>query len=59
MTFHHYLAKARQHDAEQAGDRARLAQSARQNRTADRHRTGPAAQPRLLARLILRRPRSS
>ena len=32
MTFHQYLAKARQRDAQQAGQRARLAQSARQNR---------------------------
>jgi hypothetical protein len=55
MTFHEYLAKARQHDAQQAGERDRLAQSARQNRTAHRHRTGPAAQARLLARLIVRR----
>jgi hypothetical protein len=56
MALHHYTAKARQYDAQQAGERARLAQSARQNRTAHRHRTGPAAQPRLLARLIFRRP---
>ena len=55
MPLHHYISKARQYDAQQAGDRARLAQSARQNRTAHRHRTGPAAQPRLLARLIFRR----
>ena len=32
MTFHQYLAKARQRDAQQAGQRARLARSARQNR---------------------------
>lgn len=56
MTLHHYIAKARQHDAQQAGERARLAHSARQNRTPHRDRTGPAAQPRLLARLIFRRP---
>jgi hypothetical protein len=55
MTLHHYIAKARQYDAQQAGERYRLAHSARQNRTAHRHRTGSAAQPRLLARLIFRR----
>jgi hypothetical protein len=32
MTFHQNLAKARQRDAQQAGQRARLAQGARQNR---------------------------
>ena len=32
MTFHQYLAKARQRDAQQAGQRARLAQGDRQNR---------------------------
>lgn len=39
MTFHQYLTKARQHDA-RPGERARLAQSARQNRAvrAERHR---------------------
>jgi len=56
MTLHHYISKARQYDAQQAGERARLVHSARQNRTEHRHRTGPAAQPRLLARLIFRRP---
>jgi hypothetical protein len=55
MTFHEYLAKARQHDAQQAGERDRLLQTARQTRTARRHRNGPAALARRLARLILRR----
>jgi hypothetical protein len=43
MTFHEYLAKARQHDAQRAGERDRLLQEVRQARTALRHRTGPAA----------------
>jgi hypothetical protein len=55
MTFHEYLAKARQHDAQRAGERDRLLQQARQARTARRYRTGPAARARRLARLILRR----
>ena len=55
MTFHQYLAKARQHDAQQAGEHDRLVQTARQNRTAHRHHTGPAAQARLLARLLFHR----
>jgi hypothetical protein len=55
MTFHEYLAKARQHDAQQAGERDRLLQKARQARTARPHRTGPADRARRLARLIFRR----
>jgi hypothetical protein len=55
MTFHEYLAKARQHDAQQAGERDRLLATARQARTARRHRTSPAARARRLARLIFRR----
>jgi hypothetical protein len=55
MTFHEYLAKARQHDAQQAGDRDRLVQTARQNRTAHRHRTSPATRARVLARLLFHR----
>ena len=56
MTLHYYTSKARQYDAQQAGERARLAHSARRNRAAHHDRTGPAVPPRLLARLILRRP---
>jgi hypothetical protein len=52
MTFHEYLAKARQQDAHRAGERDRLL---RQARTGRRHRKGPAACARRLARLILRR----
>jgi hypothetical protein len=55
MILHEYLAKARQHDAQRAGDRDRLIQKARQGRTARRHRAGPAARARRLARLIFRR----
>jgi hypothetical protein len=58
MTFHEYLAKARQHDAQRAGELDRLRQEARQARTVLRHRTGPVARARCLARLIrfCRRP---
>jgi hypothetical protein len=55
MTFHEYLAKARQHDTQRAAERDRLIQRARQNRAARRHRTSPAARARRLARLIFRR----
>jgi hypothetical protein len=55
MTFHEYLAKARQHDAQQAGERDRLLATARQARPARRHRTGPGARARRLARLMFRR----
>jgi hypothetical protein len=55
MTFHEYLAEARQHDAQRAGQRGRLIQQARQNRIARRHHAGPAARALRLGRLILRR----
>ena len=55
MTFHEYLAKARQADAQRAGERDRLLLAARQARSARRHRTGPAARARRLARLMFRR----
>lgn len=55
MTFHEYLAKARQHAAQQAGQRDRLLRQARQARTARRHHTGPAARARRLAQLLFRR----
>jgi hypothetical protein len=54
MTFHEYLAKARQDDAQRAGERDRLVLTARSARTARRHRTGPAARARRLARLMFR-----
>jgi hypothetical protein len=55
MTFHEYLAKARQHDAQRAGERDRLLRTARQPRTAHHHRTGPAVRARRLAQLMFRR----
>ena len=55
MTFHQYLAEARQHDAQQAGERDRLIRTARQARTTRPHRTSPPARARRLARLMFRR----
>jgi hypothetical protein len=55
MTFHEYLAKARQHDAQQAGERDRLLRTARQACTTRLHRTSPAARARRLGRLMFRR----
>ena len=55
MTFHEYLAKARQHDAQRAAERDRLLRTARQARTTRDHRTGPASRARRLARLMFRR----
>jgi len=43
MTFHEYLAKARQDDAQQAGERDRLLRTARRARRTRRHHTGPTA----------------
>jgi hypothetical protein len=55
MTFHYYLAKARQHDAQQAGERDRLILEARRNRTPCSHPASAATRARRLARLIFRR----
>lgn len=55
MTFHEYLAKARQDDAQRVGERDRLLLIARQARTARRHRTGATDRARRLARLMFRR----
>jgi hypothetical protein len=55
MTFHGYLSKAVQDDAQLAGQRDRLALVARQARVARRRREGPATPVRRLARLLLRR----
>jgi hypothetical protein len=55
MTFHEYLSKAVQDDAQLAGQRDRLALVARQARMARRNRERPAAPVRRLARLLLRR----
>ena len=43
MTFHEYLSKAVQHDAQQAGERDRLLLVARRARMARPERVGPAA----------------
>jgi hypothetical protein len=55
MTFHEYLAKARQDDAQRAGERDRLILAARQARAPRRHRTGATARAWRLARLMFRR----
>jgi len=55
MTFHEYLSKAVQHDAQQAGERDRLLRVARRARTAHPRRMRPAAPVRRLARLLFRR----
>jgi hypothetical protein len=55
MTFHEYLSKAVQDDAQLAGERDRLALTARQAGLARRKRERPAAPVRRLARLLLRR----
>ena len=55
MTFHEYLSKAVQHDAQQAGDRDRLLRVARRARTTRPGRVGPAAPVRRWARLLFRR----
>jgi hypothetical protein len=57
MTIHEYLMKARQDDAQRAGERDRLLLEARRARMArlEEHRAGPAAPVRRLAQLMLRR----
>ena len=57
MTFHEYLSKAVQHDAQQAGERDRLLRVARRARMTRPGRVGPAAPApvRRLARLLFRR----
>ena len=55
MTFHEYLSKAVQHDAQQAGDRDRLLRVAQRARITRPGRVGPAAPVRRLARLLFRR----
>jgi hypothetical protein len=54
MTFHAYLSKAVQDDAQQAAERNRLLVAARPARTA-RRRVSPAVPVRRLARRLLRR----
>jgi hypothetical protein len=54
MTFHAYLSKAVQDDAQLAAERDRLLVVARRPRTA-RRRVSPAVPVRRLARLLLRR----
>jgi hypothetical protein len=58
MTFHEYLATARQDDAQRAGERDRLLRTARRARRARRHHTGPTAWARHLAALIFHRRKS-
>ena len=55
MTFHEYLSKAVQHDAQQAGERDRLLRVARRAHMTRPGRVGPAAPVRRLARLLFRR----
>jgi len=55
MTFHEYLSKAVQDDAQLAGERNRLILEARHGRIARRERVSPAAPMKRLARLLLRR----
>jgi hypothetical protein len=55
MTFHEYLSKAVQHDAQQAGERDRLLLVARRARTVRPKRVRPAAPVRRLARLLFGR----
>jgi hypothetical protein len=55
MTFHEYLSKAVQHDAQQAGKRDRLLRATRRARMTRPEGVGPAAPVRRLARLLFRR----
>ena len=55
MTFHEYLSKAVQHDAQQAGERDRLLRVARRAHTTRPGCVRPAAPVRRLARLLSRR----
>ena len=55
MTFHEYLSKAVQDEAQLAAERDRLILVARRARTGRRTQVGPAAPVRRLARLLLRR----
>ena len=55
MTFHEYLSKAVQHDAQQAGERDRLLRVAGRAHTTRPGRVRPAAPVRRLARVLFRR----
>ena len=55
MTFHEYLSKAVQHDAQQAGERDRLLRVVGRARMTRPGRVRPAAPVRRLARLLFRR----
>ena len=55
MTYHEYLSKAVQHDAQQAGERDRLLRGARRARMTRPGRVRTAAPVRRLARLLFRR----
>jgi hypothetical protein len=55
MTFHAYLSKAVQDDAQLVAERDRLALVARRACMVRRERVGPGAPVRRLARLLFRR----
>jgi hypothetical protein len=55
MTFHEYLSKAVQDEAQLDGERSRLILEAQQARKTRRERVSSAAPMRRLARLLLRR----
>ena len=55
MTFHEYLSKAVQDDAQLAAERDRLRLVARRARMARHNHVGTAAPMRRLARLLFRR----
>ena len=58
MTFHEYLSKAIQDDAQRRGGRARLLLEVRRARPPHRRDTGPAAAVKRKARLLFRRATS-
>jgi hypothetical protein len=55
MTFHEYLSKAIQDDAQRRGEQDRLLLEARRARPRHRRDTGPAAAVKRKARLLFRR----
>ena len=55
MTFHEYLSKAVQHDAQAAADRDRLGLVSRWAHLTRRQRAGSATPVRRLTRLLFRR----
>jgi len=59
VTFHEYLSKAVQNDAQRAGERDRLLLEAQRAVAARRPRAVPAVPIRRLARLLFRRAAAS